>query len=327
MTAPASNLDRIHGVLYGCAIGDALGLPAEHLLPDSIARRWPSAAWPHQFEATGPRPNGERWDAGEWSDDTDQSLCILRAFAASGPARGFGFANALSTELRLWFGTQLGCGSHTRAVLEHVAFGDRTSPFAASEAIWRSAPESRRPAPNGAVMRAPVVGVLASSDISVTLRLARDATEVTHMDPRCVASAQAVALAVSKLVNGTSISKIEWYVEDEGLACAPQVSAAIHAGYAYNIESLNLGRLPFGYTYKTMAAGFWAIGALRSQTRPSVGEVLRRVIRAGGDTDTNAAVAGAMMGAVVGISGLPEGLVNGLKHRERLDQALAVLLE
>ena len=51
-------------------------------------------------------------------------------------------------------------------------------------------------------------------------------------------------------------------------------------------------------------------------------EILTLVIRAGGDTDTNAAVAGALMGASLGMAYLPTDLVQGMPNRKLLDERL-----
>jgi hypothetical protein len=55
-----------------------------------------------------------------------------------------------------------------------------------------------------------------------------------------------------------------------------------------------------GYTLKAMQVGLWAL-----RQKLSFKEVLVEVVEAGGDTDTNGAVAGAVMGARVGLSGIP----------------------
>jgi ADP-ribosylglycohydrolase len=45
---------------------------------------------------------------------------------------------------------------------------------------------------------------------------------------------------------------------------------------------------------------------------------LRRVVSLGGDTDTNAAVAGALLGARDGVAGLPTGWLLRLRDREEI---------
>jgi ADP-ribosylglycohydrolase len=52
--------------------------------------------------------------------------------------------------------------------------------------------------------------------------------------------------------------------------------------------------------------------------RPTFEQGLRYVVGLGGDTDTNAAVAGALLGAAVGASGLPSGWLEHLQAAARI---------
>ena len=56
-------------------------------------------------------------------------------------------------------------------------------------------------------------------------------------------------------------------------------------------------------------------------------ESLLMVVHAGGDTDTNAAVAGAVLGSLHGADGIPERWIQGLARRERLIEIADQLLE
>jgi len=80
-----------------------------------------------------------------------------------------------------------------------------------------------------------------------------------------------------------------------------------------------------GYTYKCLASGIWALrqGIRAMQANASdLSSVFERVITeltmAGGDADTNAAVAGSLLGTLIGYSNLTTGWVQDLKHRDWL---------
>lgn len=49
---------------------------------------------------------------------------------------------------------------------------------------------------------------------------------------------------------------------------------------------------------------------------------LQAIIAAGGDTDTNGAVAGALMGVRMGYAALPETWVTGLLNKELLEERI-----
>ena len=80
-----------------------------------------------------------------------------------------------------------------------------------------------------------------------------------------------------------------------------------------------------GYTYKCLASGIWAlrqgVAAVKSgvQDRPSVFEkAITELTMAGGDADTNGAVAGSLLGAFLGYTSLTASWVKDLKYREWL---------
>ena len=56
-------------------------------------------------------------------------------------------------------------------------------------------------------------------------------------------------------------------------------------------------------------------------------EGLRRVVALGGDTDTNAAVAGALLGALHGCDGLPAAWLERLADREEIEREAERLAE
>ena len=69
-----------------------------------------------------------------------------------------------------------------------------------------------------------------------------------------------------------------------------------------------------GYTLKTLAAGLWAY-----RHANTFEEGLLSVVRAGGDADTNAAVACAILGAKFGFNAIPRVYVDGLQNSQKLD--------
>ena len=77
-----------------------------------------------------------------------------------------------------------------------------------------------------------------------------------------------------------------------------------------------------GYTLKTLAAGLWAYW-----NAPSFEEGLLSVVRAGGDADTNAAVACAILGAKFGFNTIPQEYVDGLIYKEQLDEVVSGMVE
>lgn len=72
-----------------------------------------------------------------------------------------------------------------------------------------------------------------------------------------------------------------------------------------------------GYTLRTLAAGLWAYWNARSFE-----EGLLAVVQAGGDADTNAAVACAILGAKYGYYSIPQEYVDGLIYKDQLEDVV-----
>ena len=75
-----------------------------------------------------------------------------------------------------------------------------------------------------------------------------------------------------------------------------------------------------GHTLIALQSGLWA-----AVTPLGLETALRQVVEAGGDTDTNAAVAGAVLGARYGASAIPERWLACVPERDRVE-GLAVAL-
>lgn len=70
-----------------------------------------------------------------------------------------------------------------------------------------------------------------------------------------------------------------------------------------------------GYTLKTLAAGLWAYWHAETFK-----DGLLAVVNAGGDADTNAAVACSILGAKFGFNAIPTEYVDGLIYRDQLEE-------
>ena len=76
-----------------------------------------------------------------------------------------------------------------------------------------------------------------------------------------------------------------------------------------------------GYTLVTLSVALWAYWH-----STSFSDGLLAVVNAGGDADTNAAVACAILGAKYGYSSIPKEYIEGLLDKETLDKTIDSLL-
>jgi ADP-ribosylglycohydrolase len=313
-------VDRIRGTIFGQAVGDALGFGAEFLSRSDVERHYPDGL--RNYAQITRFPPNPFWQPGDWTDDTDQMLCILDSLLAKGALD----LRDIAARLQHWALTDgYGMGSTVYAVVRHPSFLEE--PHHAARQYWESS--GRQAASNGAVMRTAVLGIWEYPDENRVRQNAEQACRLTHADPRCVASCVAVCLAIRRLLCGAR--------DMRGLAAAvlaevqhyhPEVETYIRLADGPSLEAIDLdeGMAPGeenrqGYTLKTLATAFWAL-----QHSESFEEGILAIIREGGDADTNAAVAGALLGARFGLTAVPVRWREGLVYRRELEHRVERLI-
>ena len=293
--------DKIKGAIYGQAIGDALGLGTE-FMDDSCMR----LAYPNGFshyDEIFQDDHRSRWRKGEWTDDTDMMLCIANAIIKD---KGVNLTT-IANNFKAWAsGVPMGIGAQTYKVLMVGNYVEH--PIEVSKLVWEMS--GKKSAPNGGVMRTSVVGLL-PKDIEQN---AVDICQLTHYDPRCVGSCVIVSELIHSLVYGPTPFTYEQMMEvankyDKRIVAFLDMSCNEDIGILELQDSKTMG-----YTLKTLGAALWAYWHAETFV-----EGLLTVVRAGGDADTNAAVACAILGAKFGFSSIPDEYVSGLVGKEQLD--------
>lgn len=95
-----------------------------------------------------------------------------------------------------------------------------------------------------------------------------------------------------------------------------EVADAVRAAEALpDPASIGLDGWDMGYTIKATQVGLWA-----ARAEPDLQQALVAVVAAGGDTDTNGAVAGAVLGARLGASAIPGRWLEAIPGRDRLTE-------
>ena len=299
---------RFLGTIYGQAIGDALGLGTEFLSKAQIAQYYPEGL--SEYSQIVQDEHRCRWRQGAWTDDTDMMICILDSLIHNeGKVDLFHIAK----KFKDWFnGNPLGIGNHTFKVL---CMEDYTKdPIKAAEIIWTL--YRKKSAANGGVMRTSVVGLI-KDDIEVH---AKDICRLTHPDTRCIGSSVIVSLIIHELVyNNTELSynDILCIVDKYDERIREYVTLAYEAN---DTDQLVLEGLEQGYTLKTLAAALWTYWHC-----DSFEEGLLKIVNAGGDADTNAAVACSMLGAKYGSNNIPKKYLSELNNIDMLTDKIELL--
>lgn len=292
--------NKFLGIIFGQAVGDALGLGTEFMTKQEVERNYPSGI--SDYSQIVQDEHRRRWQRGDWTDDTDMMLCILDSIVECGKVDYLDIAR----RFKEWMmNGGMGIGRHTYNVM---ALGDYTAnPQKAAEIIWKMG--KKKAAANGAVMRTSVVGLL-KEDVAAH---AENISKLTHFDPRCVGSCVIVSEIIHALVYEGRMLGYEEIIDianryDERIA--PFVDTAYHD----DLDALCLDdEASMGYTLKTLGAALWAYWHSESYQ-----DGILRIVMEGGDADTNAAVAGAILGAKFGIEQIPEEWKNGLLYGSEL---------
>ncbi len=279
------------GCLLGTAVGDATGLVCEGLPRRRMERLYP--------RLDGPRLLGRR---GMVSDDTEHTCLVAQALIASAGDPAV-FARQLSKRLRLWLlGLPAGVGWATLRATLRLAVG---------------VPPERsgvRSAGNGPAMRSALLGVCYGHDPERLRALVRASTRLTHTDPRAEAGALAVAVAAhvaSVCGDAAALPQRCWGqlqvalgADQTGLLLlVRQALDSVARGDATTAFAAAVGaeKKVTGYVYHTVPVVFHAWLRNPRDCRAAVQDV----IACGGDTDTTAAITGAIVGAGVGKVGIP----------------------
>jgi ADP-ribosylglycohydrolase len=302
--------DRLTGSILGQALGDALGFVVEAQPPEA-AREYVEQ-WLRAGRA-GERAHPQ-FPFGQYTDDTQLSRELLRSFRERGRWETEAFAVRVAELFRER--RDVGAGRGTRAAALRLLAG----------VPWH---ESGTPAPyagNGSAMRAGPLGLLLPDRVAM-IQAAREQSRLTHLDPRCAAGAITIARAVALAARrepvdaGAFLSDIAGCAESDDASVAgairgledwlslDPVAAARHV-HDTGLDPAHIDRWQ-GISAFVTPSVLWSLYAfLRSPE--DYWETICVAIGVGGDTDTMAAMAGAISGARLGVASLPQDLLGHL---------------
>jgi ADP-ribosylglycohydrolase/fructose-1,6-bisphosphatase/inositol monophosphatase family enzyme len=144
---------------------------------------------------------------------------------------------------------------------------------------------------NGSLMRVSPIGVWAAGDPRRAAEAAREDSKLTHPNPVCVEACAGFAAAIAAGVAGANRREMR----EEALANS--------SGRAR--EAIERGAPPGDYFTHMGSVLVSLQNAFFYLRHSGFEECLIATVAAGGDTDTNAAICGALVGAAVGRSAIP----------------------
>ena len=300
--------DRAAGALYGLAIGDALGMPTQLMSRAEVVSVFGTVLV--DFEpAPSDHPIAEGMTAGRITDDTDQALLLAgQLIEGHGAIDINAWADALiawEEEMKAKGSLDLLGPSTKRAIAALIAGGD---------------PEEvgSRGDTNGAAMRITPIGIaVRADDLDQLVASVTEASRLTHNTSVALAGACAVAAAVSCGVEGGTIDEIIDRACDAATLGSRQGHWVAGADVAVRIRwALELVRglgaeeivelLPI--LVGTSLATWESVPAAFAVARAFADEpwlACRVAASLGGDSDTIAAMTGAILGAHCGVAVFP----------------------
>ncbi len=280
----ALQADRAAGVLLGTAAGDALGAGYEFTYPKAEV----------VIDMIGGGPF--KWAPGEWTDDTSMAVAIAEVAATGIDLASTEGLDAVAAQFIRWYDSKPeDIGNQTRAVLS------ARSPNAADMAT-RAKAVSGLKGGNGSLMRTAPVALAYLDDPKGAVDAAWKIGALTHDDPQAGQACQIWTHAIRHAVIHGDFDGVRDYltVADQGVVdyWGPLLDQAEYGSPRDFSKN--------GWVVHALQTAWWAITSTDSSNTEHLQHALEAAVRAGGDTDTTAAIAGGLLGARWGASAIPE---------------------
>ena len=303
MSAPSTE-ERFVGCMLGHLLGDALGAPFEGLPPETIYYDFGPTR--RLFEHP---PDIDL----VYTDDTQMTIGVAECLLA----RGTIDADELARRFRDNYEPWRGYGPGARKLLDAMAAGHD----------WRELVGSIQPGGslgNGAAMRATPIGLLFHRDLDRVCEEARRSALVTHTHPIGIDGAVLMAAAVALALGAESFDRrcffqqLGWRAATEEFQWQLRTAARLGPD-----DSLTFGNSLEAHRSVTTAICCFAFAPDRYE------DAVARAIATGNDTDTLAAMAGALSGAYLGAGAVPRPLLSrvedGAKGRSHVESLVREL--
>ncbi|SDD00259.1 ADP-ribosylglycohydrolase family protein [Glycomyces harbinensis] len=314
-----TSADKALGAFAGLALGDALGMPTQSMSRQEIAEDYGPIGG---FVPAGPRQKiAAGMPAGSVTDDTEQAVLLAELLIEHDGALP---ADEFARRLLAWERDMIAkdsldlLGPSTKAALQRLQDGEDPGVT------------GRGGSTNGAAMRiAPVAIAVPVNPRVPFLDAVQDSARITHNSSIGLAAAAAVGAAVSAGIDGAGIAdaiataadyadlaerRAHWVA---GGRIGPRVRWA--AALLQGSDPADHARIATDLIGTSVAAQESVVAALAlAAVSTDPWQTLRTAAGLGGDTDTVAAMAGAVLGAVHGTAAWPARAITEVQQRNGL---------
>lgn len=295
--------DRFQGCLLGLAVGDALGARFEGQPAEHIVSRYPTV----RALIDNP-PNNELW----YTDDTQMAIGVAETLAEQGVI----VEEKLCAAFVANYVPSRGYGRGARKVLETMEDGKDHRQVAAT--VFPGGSRG-----NGAAMRVAPVGLLFRDHYEQVWEQARASALPTHVHVLGVEGAQVLALAVAVASRQQAFDRAKLFEELSRRCTSPEFRERLElaARAASYKEVALLGNGIEAIDSVPTAIACFALAPNSYET------AVANAIFLGGDTDTIAAMTGALCGAFAGCQAIPGNLLSVLEDQGKGRTFLAALAD
>ncbi|KAF2877027.1 ADP-ribosylation/Crystallin J1 [Massariosphaeria phaeospora] len=331
-TTPNPATSKVLGALLGVHAGDSLGATLEFKPWRMIRTKYPNGL----REIIGGGSFG--WPAGHATDDTDLTRAVLLAYldrsahaqthTTATPAQPFDLTRTAADHCLSWYnGDWPGRtpGSSPRDIGGATDTGLSNYEASGNPLTSGAGPDS---AGNGSLMRCVATGLFTAGRED-RIKESKAISAITHNDVRCTISCAVYNEMVAALLAGkTPAEAVQIGCEVASELDCPAVEAALRRGEEVSLEQFasegpasDFPDWSSGYVLQSLSLAVAALLDARSFE-----DVLVDVVRIGGDTDTNGAIAGGLLGAREGVEGIPERWLEKLQFREEFEEGVRKML-
>jgi ADP-ribosylglycohydrolase len=309
-------------VLFGIAVGDALGVPVEFISREALRKNPVTSMFGY---GTHDQP------LGTWSDDSSLTFCLAESLCIGYNLQDLANRFVNWKEHAYWtpHGRVFDIGIATSQAIWNLSKG--TSPLLAGG-------DDEQSNGNGSLMRIlPLVFYLKNKTITERFKIVKEVSSLTHRHIRSVTACFIYLEFALEIMKGRNkheafikVSKDIDIFFDETNVCPDEERFRFHRIlarpdsfydlkpiYEYSENEINSS----GYVVSTLEAAFWCFLSCDSYK-----DTVLKAVNLGSDTDTTGAVAGGLAGLYYGYDSIPKEWSEGLARRKEIED-LALRLE
>ncbi len=268
-------IEQFRGCIIGLAVGDALGMPYEGMSFEEVAKI--------DIKYFSDSPTGDL-KAGQWTDDTEQTIFLAESIIEKVYFSPKDFSEKLkkASLMRRY-------GPTSTKVIQKLKKGYS----------WREVGIVSDTC--GSAMRSSPIGLVYSFNYNLVEDYAVLSSIITHKGNGAISGSVAVAISIAMIVNNEfNLDRVVKIVSKYDNFLSEKIEQV------YEMTSENIGRVvkKIGnsiLSYNTVPLAFYCF-----LSSSNFEEAVIKACRCGGDTDTIAAMAGALSGAKFGLKSIPD---------------------